>query len=757
MAPRRPETLIGREIADQFRLDRYLGRGRSTLVFAAVDLSTGDEVAIKLLASTLTRDVGFMRRFRHVMRAAAAMEHPNVLSVMAWGEERELFVVTELMAGPLRSVMGPRGGLSAGQTASMAVDASRGLAFLAQRNLVHRRLHPSNLLVSDDGAVVVADAGLAWILAHQSGQQFSDFRYLAPEAGGGTTGAPLDVFALGLVMVETLSGDIPLLAGDVNSTLGMRHGQDVVVDPGWGRVGRAIAATVRSDPERRIPAAQLDVGLMALIDQLGDGAAALPRVDPALRSDELEAMRLMVGNRIPAVAAQATATQSAASGSDRSEARRSEPPSGRAVDNVVDSSDAPAPPLPARPVAPVGDPAGLQPERPKAADPSAADSSGAGSSGAGQVTGGPSGAGSSEAGQVTADPPTAGLPADGQGPARRPAKSRRRTRPEPRQADDVAKPPDPDGPSSEELATRRNWTLGLLAMLAIVLVVILAVQRLLVSPAGTVPNLVGATVGEARAEATEQRWRLNTTEVRKDGTEPDEILSQRPAVGTKLDAGEPIDITVSLGQTLVSLPDLEGLDEAEAKAIVTFAGMKLGTVTNEYADIKPGIVMSYEAPFVDDDELPKDSQLPKGSQLAKGSTVDLVVSDGARPRKVPADLEGDNAFAVIKALEDASLKPEVEEVQDPTVQLGYVVSVEPASGTQLELGATVKVRVSSPRDKTIVPDMAGKSTVVADAELRAAGLNVLGIQGPAGSPVKRTVPAAGAEVSEGTAVRLVTE
>ena len=302
MAPRRPEALIGREIAGQFRLDRYLGRGRSTLVFAALDLVTGDEVAIKLLASSLTSDVGFMRRFRHVLRAASEMDHPNVLRVIAWGEERELFVVTELMAGPLRSVLRPGGGLSAGQTAAMAVDASRALAFLSQRNLVHRRLHPSNLLVSADGRVVVGDAGLAWILAHHSGHQFSDFRYLAPEVGGGSAGAPLDVYALGLIMIETLCGDIPMLAADVNATLGMRHDRDVRVGQDWGRIGRAIGAAGRADPNRRVPAAQLDVGLMALIDQLGGSRVDLPHVDPAAYSDELEAMRLIVRSRAPAVA-----------------------------------------------------------------------------------------------------------------------------------------------------------------------------------------------------------------------------------------------------------------------------------------------------------------------------------------------------------------------------------------------------------------------------------------------------------------------
>ncbi|MEZ5372312.1 MAG: protein kinase [Microthrixaceae bacterium] len=318
MAPRRPEALTGREIAGQFRLEEYLGRGRTTLVYRATDLTTGDQVAIKLLASSLSRDVGVMRRVRHVLRAASAMEHPNVLRVLAWGEERELFVVTELMAGPLRSLMGPgpsgTNRLSVGQTASMAVDAARGLAFLAERNLVHRRLHPSNLLVADDGRVVVGDAGLAWILAHESGHQFSDFRYLAPEAGSGTTGPAIDVYALGVIMAEALTGDVPLLAGDVNATLGLRHGTNLVLDESWGRIRSAVGAAGRSDHERRVPADRLDVGLMALIDQLDGRDVRLGRIDPAVSSDELEAMRLAVRDRLPEVAAQATAALGAATG-----------------------------------------------------------------------------------------------------------------------------------------------------------------------------------------------------------------------------------------------------------------------------------------------------------------------------------------------------------------------------------------------------------------------------------------------------------
>ena len=752
MAPRRPEALIGREIAGQFRLDRYLGRGRSTLVFAALDLVTGDEVAIKLLASSLTSDVGFMRRFRHVLRAASEMDHPNVLRVIAWGEERELFVVTELMAGPLRSVMGPGGGLSAGQTAAMAVDASRALAFLSQRNLVHRRLHPSNLLVSADGRVVVGDAGLAWILAHHSGHQFSDFRYLAPEVGSGSTGSPLDVYALGLIMIETLCGDIPMLAADVNATLGMRHDRDVRVGQDWGRIGRAIGAAGRADPNRRVPAAQLDVGLMALIDQLGGSRVDLPHVDPAAYSDELEAMRLIVRSRAPAVAPAGVpgpASRSERSAGGQPATARQAEPSTRPVGSPGSSTTAPRDPTGSAGLPPTGRAAG--PTRSDPTEVGASAAPGASGSAAG-------GTGIAAGGTDTAEPPARSWrrPKDGPTAAERLKTAQagagaalnrllvrwHLTMPADQGAEgDV---PNPDAPTAEQVASRRTWVFGLLAAMAIVLVLFVGVQRLVLAEAGTVPNLVGATEQEARQEATEQRWRLNVTEVRRDGTEVDEILTQSPDEGTRLEAGESLDITVSIGQTLVNLPDLDGLDRAEAEAIITFSGMKLGTVTNQYdAETRGGIILSYDAPG-------EDGKVPKGSK------VNLVISDGARPRKVPADLAGKNALDVAQALEKVSLKPVVERVQDPSVQLGYVVSVEPASGTEVEFESEVKVRVSSPRDKAIVPDVAGKSTLQADADLRAAGLNVLGIQGPPGNPVLRTIPAAGTEVSQGTAVRLVT-
>ena len=752
MAPRRPEALIGREIAGQFRLDRYLGRGRSTLVFAALDLVTGDEVAIKLLASSLTSDVGFMRRFRHVLRAASEMDHPNVLRVIAWGEERELFVVTELMAGPLRSVLRPGGGLSAGQTAAMAVDASRALAFLSQRNLVHRRLHPSNLLVSADGRVVVGDAGLAWILAHHSGHQFSDFRYLAPEVGGGSAGAPLDVYALGLIMIETLCGDIPMLAADVNATLGMRHDRDVRVGQDLGRIGRAIGAAGRADPNRRVPAAQLDVGLMALIDQLGGSRVDLPHVDPAAYSDELEAMRLIVRSRAPAVAPAGVpgpASRSERSAGGQPATARQAEPSTRPVGSPGSSTTAPRDPTGSAGLPPTGRAAG--PTRSDPTEVGASAAPGASGSAAG-------GTGIAAGGTDTAEPPARSWrrPKDGPTAAERLKTAQagagaalnrllvrwHLTMPADQGAEgDV---PNPDVPTAEQVASRRTWVFGLLAAMAIVLVLFVGVQRLVLAEAGTVPNLVGATEQEARQEATEQRWRLNVTEVRRDGTEVDEILTQSPDEGTRLEAGESLDITVSIGQTLVNLPDLDGLDRAEAEAIITFSGMKLGTVTNQYdAETRGGIILSYDAPG-------EDGKVPKGSK------VNLVISDGARPRKVPADLVGKNALDVAQALEKVSLKPVVERVQDPSVQLGYVVSVEPASGTEVEFESEVKVRVSSPRDKAIVPDVAGKSTLQADADLRAAGLNVLGIQGPPGNPVLRTIPAAGTEVSQGTAVRLVT-
>lgn len=464
---------------------------------------------------------------------------------------------------------------------------------------------------------------------------------------------------------------------------------------------------------------------MALIDQLGRHQASLPHLDPSTRSDELEAMRLTVRVRAPVASPTSLPTRSAAAPATRNAAAPATRAASDGAAGTVEPSTRRRPP-------PAGEPKGAEAARVPAAAP---ESEKAQDSEKKQE---PEGAQGAEKAQ--------GLKkAQGAiGAATRRLLSRLGFGSTSGQAD--GDDPDADAPTPEEMASRRNWVFGLGAALVVVLLVFFGLQRLVLSAAGTVPDLVGATVQEAREEATEQRWRLNVAEVRRDGTEVNEVVAQKPAEGTKLEAGEAVDITVSLGQTLVKLPDLDGLQQDEAEAILTFAGMKLGTVTNAYdAKTRSGIVMSHDAPVVEDGRLPK------------GSKVDLVISDGAKPRKVPADLEGKNALAVVKSLDEVSLKPVIENVQDPSVQLGYVVSVEPGSGTKVEFESEVKVRVSAPRDKAAVPDVSGKSTLQADADLREAGLNVLGIQGPAGNPVLRTIPAAGVEVSQGTAVRLVTE
>lgn len=113
-------------------------------------------------------------------------------------------------------------------------------------------------------------------------------------------------------------------------------------------------------------------------------------------------------------------------------------------------------------------------------------------------------------------------------------------------------------------------------------------------------------------------------------------------------------------------------------------------------------------------------------------------------------------MSVVAELEKAQLKPVVEPVQEPSVALNYVVSVEPPEGSQVTIGDEVKVRVSAARENVAVPNVVGRTAAEADAEVRAVGLTVLGIEGPAGGTVERTDPEVGAEVPQGTSIRLVT-
>jgi eukaryotic-like serine/threonine-protein kinase len=200
-------------VGGRYRLERQLGRGGMGTVHLAHDLELDRPVAVKLLAESLAGDEAFRKRFLREARVAAQLSHPNVVAVYDAGETGDglPYIVMEYVAG---TTLEGRGPLPPREAAGLALQACQGLAHAHEHGLVHRDVKPHNLLLRSDGTLKVADFGIARAAEAtaltQVGTVLGTAAYLAPEqAAGGPVTPATDVYALGAVLYELLTGRPP--------------------------------------------------------------------------------------------------------------------------------------------------------------------------------------------------------------------------------------------------------------------------------------------------------------------------------------------------------------------------------------------------------------------------------------------------------------------------------------------------------------------------------------------------------------------
>jgi sugar lactone lactonase YvrE len=203
------------------RIEAVIGRGGMGLVYRATQLSLERAVALKAIAPELADDATFRERFKRESRIAASIEHPNVIPVYDSGEaEGVLYLTMRYVDGTdLRALIRREGGLEPARAARLVAQVASGLAAAHRRGLVHRDVKPANVLVAaDDGRdhAYVTDFGIARHVAATSGLTrtgavVGTLDYLAPERmqGEGGDDASADVYALGCVLYETLTGCVP--------------------------------------------------------------------------------------------------------------------------------------------------------------------------------------------------------------------------------------------------------------------------------------------------------------------------------------------------------------------------------------------------------------------------------------------------------------------------------------------------------------------------------------------------------------------
>ena len=209
-APEVPERLGG------YRIQKLLGRGGMGLVYLAVQESLSRPVALKVVSSTLEQDPDFVRRFQSEARAAAALNHPNVVVVHDVGEaEGHHYLSMEFMAGgSLEERVARHGPIPWREVLDVLYDAARGLTYAEERGIVHRDIKPANLMADGTGTTKIADLGLATGIEAEDDERgrkiYGTPHFISPEqARGETVDGRSDLYSLGATAYRLLSGRTP--------------------------------------------------------------------------------------------------------------------------------------------------------------------------------------------------------------------------------------------------------------------------------------------------------------------------------------------------------------------------------------------------------------------------------------------------------------------------------------------------------------------------------------------------------------------
>ena len=214
----------------RYRLVAQQGSGGMAVIYKAVDLYLGRSVAVKVLRPRLTSDPMFVSKFRNEARSIANLSHPNIVTVHDVGNEGQThYMVMEYVEGQdLKKIIRADGRLSIEQSLDLAIQICAGIGFAHRAQIVHADVKPQNILITKDWRVKVTDFGIAQALTDTQPMPKQDIvwgspHYFAPEqAKGEKPTAASDVYAIGIVIFEMLTGRLPYQKGS-NQELAMAH------------------------------------------------------------------------------------------------------------------------------------------------------------------------------------------------------------------------------------------------------------------------------------------------------------------------------------------------------------------------------------------------------------------------------------------------------------------------------------------------------------------------------------------------------
>jgi serine/threonine-protein kinase len=297
---------VARVFANRYEIRTQVGRGGMADVYLARDRLLNRRVAVKVLSPTFAADPAFVERFRREAQAAANLNHPNIVAVYDSGQEDGVsFIVMEYVNGQtLSELLRQYGTVPPMEAVRIAADIADALEFAHRNGVVHRDVKPGNVLITPEGAVKVADFGIARAESSdtltKTGNVLGTATYFSPEqAQGFALDGRSDVYSLGVVLYEMLTGGAPFVA-DSPVSVAYKHVREQPIPPSRlkpdipGALDRIVLTAMAKDVTQRYPSAQ------------------------ALRADLLrfERGRPLVGVPASAAAAAATTPLARADGGD---------------------------------------------------------------------------------------------------------------------------------------------------------------------------------------------------------------------------------------------------------------------------------------------------------------------------------------------------------------------------------------------------------------------------------------------------------
>ncbi len=230
-------NLVGKVIGNRYEILEKIGEGGMATVYKARCNILKRYVAVKVLRDEFTTDEEFIKRFNTEAQSAASLSHPNIVSIYDVGHEDNIYyIVMELVQGKtLKAIVNEDGVLPWKWSVNIAIQVASALETAHRNNIIHRDIKPHNIIITEDGIAKVTDFGIAKAVSNSTitafGTTIGSVHYFSPEhARGGYTDAKSDIYSLGVVMYEMLTGRVPFDA-DTPVSIALKHMQEKPVEP----------------------------------------------------------------------------------------------------------------------------------------------------------------------------------------------------------------------------------------------------------------------------------------------------------------------------------------------------------------------------------------------------------------------------------------------------------------------------------------------------------------------------------------------